>query len=126
MYLSTLTTTFLAILLATLHSHASAQALSCPELQARVEAKIRGNGVESFSVEIVEATSQAPGQVVGTCERGEKKLVYIKSKAAVATANQPASTVGVGSALTAKPKATPIITECADGRVITSGSCKSP
>jgi hypothetical protein len=126
MHLSALITSALAILLTTLYSHASAQALSCQELQARVEAKIRGNGVESFSVEIVEATSQAPGQVVGTCERGEKKLVYVKGKAAVSTANQPGSTLGTGAALAAKPKATPIITECADGRVITSGSCKSP
>jgi hypothetical protein len=126
MHLSALITPALAMLLTILHSHASAQALSCQELQARVEAKIRGNGVESFSVLIVEASSQASGQVVGSCERGEKKLVYIKGKTAVSTTSPPGSTAVTSPASAAKPKATPIITECADGRVITTGSCKSP
>jgi Protein of unknown function (DUF1161) len=126
MRLTALITPALAILLTILHSHTGAQALSCAELQARVEAKIRGNGVESFSVEIVEATSQAPGQVVGTCERGEKKLVYIKGKATGSAASQPRPIAGASPAPAAKPKAAPVITECADGRVITTGNCKLP
>jgi hypothetical protein len=113
-----------AALIATLHCQAAAQAVSCEELQSRVEAKIRGNGAENFTVEVVEATSKAQGQVVGTCERGAKKLIYVKDNAAGSAASQPRLAASASAAAPAKTKPAQVITECADGRVITSGSCK--
>ena len=53
-----------------------AQAKACEELKGEIEAKIKKNGVEKFTLEIVDAEKQADGKVVGTCEGGTKKIVY--------------------------------------------------
>jgi hypothetical protein len=57
---------------------ARAQAKSCEELKSEIEAKIKKNGVEKFSLEVVDASAQADGQVVGSCDGGTKKIVYKK------------------------------------------------
>jgi hypothetical protein len=51
-------------------------AISCEDLRAEVESKIRGTGVAHFTVAIVEASASAPGKVVGNCDLGGKKLLY--------------------------------------------------
>ena len=48
----------------------------CTELKSEIEAKIKKNGVESFSLDIVDKDAQAEGKVVGTCDGGTKKIVY--------------------------------------------------
>ena len=53
-----------------------AQSKSCDELKADIEAKIRKNGVDKFTVEVVDKDAQSDGKVVGTCGGGAKKLVY--------------------------------------------------
>ena len=53
-----------------------AQSKPCEELKAEIEAKIKKNGVEKFTLDIVDADKQAEGKVVGTCEGGTKKIVY--------------------------------------------------
>ena len=53
-------------------------AKDCAELKSEIEAKIKKNGVDKFTVEIVDKDAQADGKVVGTCEAGAKKLVYKK------------------------------------------------
>ncbi|HEX6016971.1 MAG TPA: DUF1161 domain-containing protein [Burkholderiaceae bacterium] len=99
-----------------------ARAAGCEDLQQTIEARIRANGVESFTVTVVDAAASAPGQVVGTCEQKRKKLMYVRGNAAAAVAPAPAS---VSAAASAPAHAAPaVITECADGRVITQGSCK--
>jgi Protein of unknown function (DUF1161) len=55
---------------------ALAQRKECGELKGEIEAKIKKNGVEKFSLEIVDADKQADGKVVGTCDGGTKKIVY--------------------------------------------------
>jgi len=55
---------------------ALAQRKDCGELQGEIEAKIKKNGVEKFSLDVVEADKQAEGKVVGTCDGGTKKIVY--------------------------------------------------
>ena len=109
----------LAILWATLVYTSAAQAISCEELRSSVEAKIQSKGVKNFTVKVVEASASATGQVVGSCELGSKKLVYSQagsqvSSPAQATPPRPAAST---------PKSS-VITECADGRVVTQGSCK--
>jgi Protein of unknown function (DUF1161) len=115
----------LAAAIAAWSGGASSQALSCEELRAKVEAKIRSNGVKVFTVEIVDATSKPQGQVVGTCESGTKQLVYSREITSTASASEPARAVAAASAASGNKAKTPVvITECADGRVITTGSCK--
>jgi hypothetical protein len=53
-----------------------AQKKSCDELKAEIEAKIKKNGVEKFSLEVVDKDAQSEGKVVGTCDGGAKKIVY--------------------------------------------------
>jgi ABC-type spermidine/putrescine transport system permease subunit II len=48
----------------------------CDELKGEIEAKIKKNGVEKFTLDIVEKDAQADGKVVGTCDGGSKKIVY--------------------------------------------------
>jgi hypothetical protein len=57
---------------------ASAQSMrkDCTELKGEIEAKIKRNGVEKFSLDIVDMDAQAEGKVVGTCDGNTKKIVY--------------------------------------------------
>jgi hypothetical protein len=55
---------------------ALAQRKDCGELKGEIEAKIKKNGVEKFSLDVVEADKQADGKVVGTCDGGTRKIVY--------------------------------------------------
>lgn len=53
-----------------------AQKKGCDELKGEIEAKIKKNGVEKFTLDIVDKDAQADGKVVGTCDGGTKKIVY--------------------------------------------------
>jgi hypothetical protein len=55
---------------------AFAQSRDCEELKSEIEAKIKKNGVDKFTLEVVDADKQADGKVVGTCGGGTKKIVY--------------------------------------------------
>ncbi|HEX6297295.1 MAG TPA: DUF1161 domain-containing protein [Burkholderiales bacterium] len=57
-------------------SPAWTQAKDCGELKGEIEAKIKKNGVEKFTLDIVEKDAQADGKIVGTCDGGTKKIVY--------------------------------------------------
>jgi len=57
-----------------------AQKKDCGELKGEIEAKIKKNGVDKFTLDIVDADKKdegkAEGKVVGTCDGGAKKIVY--------------------------------------------------
>ena len=53
-----------------------AQRKDCNELKGEIEAKIKKNGVDKFTLDIVDAGAQSDGKVVGTCDGGTKKIVY--------------------------------------------------
>jgi hypothetical protein len=55
---------------------ALAQRKDCGELKGEIEAKIKKNGVDKFSLDVLEKDAQADGKVVGTCDGGAKKIVY--------------------------------------------------
>jgi hypothetical protein len=57
-------------------SPAWAQRKDCNDLKGEIEAKIKKNGVENFTLDIVDKDAQAEGKVVGTCDGGTKKIVY--------------------------------------------------
>jgi hypothetical protein len=51
----------------------------CEELKAEIDAKIRKNGLEVFTLEIVpnaEAKEVKDGQIVGSCDGGTKKIIF--------------------------------------------------
>ena len=55
---------------------ALAQRKDCGELKGEIEGKIKKNGVEKFSLDVVEKDAQSDGKVVGTCDGQTKKIVY--------------------------------------------------
>ena len=57
---------------------ALAQRKDCGELRGEIEAKIKKNGVDKFSLDVVDADKgdKSGGKVVGTCDGGTKKIVY--------------------------------------------------
>ena len=59
-------------------SNVWAQVKSCEELKTEIAAKIEANGVKNYTLEIVAKDVAAEGKVVGTCEGGEKKIVYTR------------------------------------------------
>ena len=65
-----------ALLVMGFSGSAFAQAKSCDELKSEIDAKIKKNGVDKFTLDIVDADKQAEGKVVGTCDGGTKKIVY--------------------------------------------------
>ncbi len=67
-----------AALVLGLSTTAYAQKKDCNELKTEIEAKIKKNGVDKFTLDIVEADKQVEGKVVGTCDGGAKKIVYKK------------------------------------------------
>jgi hypothetical protein len=86
----------------------AAMALTCDELQAQIEAKLRAGGLKQVTVLTVEAASSAPGRVVGSCDRGARKILY--------RAGEPGATPSPRNAA-------PILTECKDGSVSMGGTC---
>jgi hypothetical protein len=48
----------------------------CEELKAEIDAKIRANGVESYTLGIVPNEDVKDEKVVGSCDGGTKKITY--------------------------------------------------
>jgi hypothetical protein len=92
----------------------AAHADGCETLRTELEAKIAAAGVARFSVVAVDADAQVPGQVVGSCGLGSKKIVYQREDAAAASA-APSPSPSSGEA---------ILTECKDGTVSVGGDCR--
>jgi hypothetical protein len=108
------TVTVISVLVA---AHAGAQTSSCETVRSEIEAKVRASGVAEFTVSVVDAASAAPGKVVGTCDRGAKKLVYVLQRAAGG-----AEAAASAAPSTRRPAA--VLTECKDGSVLVGGDCK--
>lgn len=84
---------------------------SCEPLRAQIEAKIASANVTGFTVSTVDASATVPGQVVGSCELGSKKIVYLRE-------------AGPAASPTVRPRSAPMLTECRDGSTPVGGTCK--
>lgn len=117
---------FLLVVLSALS--AAAHADNCEPIRAKIEAQIRDAGVAEFSVTVVANEAPVAGEVVGSCDNGQKKIVYTRGVAA-APASAPAPSAADRAAKPAPPRArnpTPeaeILTECKDGSVSRGGTC---
>ena len=96
------------LLLAT--SGALAQASNCEAISAQISAKVRAGGVQQFTLTTVDTSASAPGRVLGSCERGSKKIMYVATPGA--EKGRPA------------PRNDAILTECKDGTVSVGGNCR--
>jgi hypothetical protein len=55
-----------------------AQVKPCEELKSEIAAKIEANGVKNYTLEIVASDQVGDRKVVGSCEGGSKKIVYVR------------------------------------------------
>jgi len=69
----------LVIALAFVLPSAWAQLKPCDELKAEIAAKIDANGVKNYTLEIVASDQVGDRKVVGSCEGGSKKIVYVRN-----------------------------------------------
>ncbi len=53
----------------------------CEVLKAEIAKKLETNGVKTYTLKIVAKDKAAEGKVVGSCEGGTKKIMYIKTPA---------------------------------------------
>ncbi len=135
--------TYLATLLAL--ACTASLANNCDDLKAQIEGKIKAAGVASFTVTVVDSAANAAGKVVGSCDKGAKKIMYVQSATAgIAGSAAPAGSASSGpsnlpkaatatspnaAASKAKPPAKAsdigaILTECKDGSSSLGGTCK--
>jgi len=56
-----------------------AQLKPCDELKAEIAAKMDANGVKNYTLEIVATDQVGDRKVVGSCEGGSKKIVYVRN-----------------------------------------------
>jgi hypothetical protein len=102
---------------------------NCEPLRERIEANIASKGVTGFSVRVVDANASAPGDQVGTCGNGTRKIMYLKGAGAQAPVTTPSTDRNTPAATAEKPRPAvkePILTECKDGTVSMGGNCKPP
>lgn len=62
-----------------------AAASNCEEISASIAEKIKNNGVDenSFQLNLVpseQAEQGVAGKIVGSCDRGQQKIVYVRSQ----------------------------------------------
>jgi hypothetical protein len=68
-----------ATAIALVASPAFAQSKSCDELKAEIAKKIEDKGVKNYTLEVVASDQVGDRKVVGSCEGGKKKIVYVRS-----------------------------------------------
>ncbi|MEP7155375.1 MAG: DUF1161 domain-containing protein [Betaproteobacteria bacterium] len=50
--------------------------VTCEDVSAQIEAKIKAKGVKDFTLTVIPKDEVTTLRVVGTCEGGAKKIVY--------------------------------------------------
>ena len=54
----------------------AAAKVSCEDVSAQIEAKIKAKGVKDFTLTVIPKDETTDLRVVGTCDGGAKKIVY--------------------------------------------------
>lgn len=61
-------------------SQAAAAVKPCAELQAEIEAKLAAHGVKSYELIVADKGMAVAGKVVGACEGGSKRIIYLRKR----------------------------------------------
>jgi hypothetical protein len=71
---------------------------SCEDLQTEIDAKIKANGVPAYTLSIIDAANEASaeGKIVGSCDRGTKRIVYVRGAAPAVTPAEDAAASPAG------------------------------
>ncbi len=70
--------TLLALFAATLPAVAADGPKPCDELRAEIAAKIDARGVPRYTLEVVAPDAVGERKVVGSCEGGSQRIVYLR------------------------------------------------
>lgn len=100
---------------------ATAHASNCEDIRAGIDARIKTSGVANYTLTVVDTAADAPGKVVGSCDRGSKKIVYSKESSAGEARTTPPAPI---PAKPPSPNSSTILTECKDGSVSVGGDCR--
>jgi len=100
---------------------ATAHAGNCEDIRAGIDTKIKTTGVANYTLTVVDAAASVPGKVVGSCDRGSRKIVYTKDPSANQT---PAAAPSPIRSKPSSPNSSTILTECKDGSVSVGGDCR--
>lgn len=92
----------------------SSYGVTCEALKAEIDQKIRTAGVANYALAVADTGASAPGKVVGSCDKGTKKILYLPSASTDMRSNDAAAPVMSGSPR-AKRKAGEMLTECKEG-----------
>jgi Protein of unknown function (DUF1161) len=95
---------------------------TCEAIQAQIDTKIRATGTANFNLATVPAESTAAGKLVGTCDRGAKKILYTRVGSVAGASSVAASAVQPNRVK--NPTPSPMLTECKDGSMSLGGDCK--
>jgi hypothetical protein len=95
---------------------AASGADNCEAIRTQIDAKLKASGVARYALTTVDTGAAVPGKVVGSCDLGRKKIVYVQAHGA-ASASAPRATTG-------RARQEPMLTECKDGTVSLGGDCK--
>ena len=98
-------TRLIALIIALLAASTASHALTCDELKAEIDQKIKAGGIASFTLTIADAASTEPGRVVGTCGNGKSKILYVPA----------AGSIGTGLSSPPATKRPTVLTECKAG-----------
>lgn len=104
------------LLLALATGTAAAQSGNCEPLRDQIAAKFKSGGLPAVTLVVLPASQATTGRVVGTCDRGQRKIVQT-STGSVAPPSVPPSAP-------AARKDEAILTECKDGSVSMGGTCR--
>ena len=63
--------------------------MPCEVLKAQIVKKLEANGAKGYTLDVVAKDKDAPGKVVGSCENGTKKIMYVKAAAPAQPAPAP-------------------------------------
>ena len=108
--------------LAFLLAGSAAAATNCDALRDQIDSKISAAGVLRYSVTVVDAGDSVEGRIVGSCDRGKKKIVY-RQETSVGSPVVPAT--AAPEAPQGRPaRAEPVLTECREGYVAMGGECR--
>jgi hypothetical protein len=51
---------------------------NCDEIKSQIDAKIKALGVPLYKLQVVDTSTTVGGKVVGTCDGGKKKIIYLR------------------------------------------------
>jgi hypothetical protein len=89
----------------------------CEQLRSEVMRRYEAGGIVAPELQLLPSSAATTGKVVGSCDLGSKKLVYLAAKEMSSPASAPARAKASAAGM-------PVLTECKDGTVSMGGSCK--